>query len=100
MEVHKTGTRKILEDDNKIRENFPLQHHKENEEMFMLGMYRALDGNNKDRFKYMQKKGNRMGNLNKSRWISTKGSMEILKLSNSPNNKITSIFHDTQRERM
>ena len=56
MEVHKTGTRKILEDDNKIRENFPLQHHKENEEMFMLGMYRALDGNNKDRFKYMQKK--------------------------------------------
>ena len=52
------GQDKILEDTNKTREKFPLRYLQTNEAMFMLGMYLALYGNNKDKVKYMNKNSN------------------------------------------
>ena len=59
--------------------------------MFMLGLYLAPDGNNKDQVKYMQKKGNHMGNFNTSRGCPKEQNMENLKLNNPLNHEITLI---------
>ena len=45
-----------MEATNKTRKIIPLQYLKANEAMFILGMYPAPDGNNKDQVKYMHKK--------------------------------------------
>ena len=50
------GQDKILETTSKTREIIPLQYLKANEAMFMLGMYIAPYGNNKDQVKRMHKK--------------------------------------------
>ena len=57
----------------------------------MLGLYLAPDGNNKDQVKYMQKKGNHMGNFNTSRGCPKERSKENLKLNNPLNHEITLI---------
>ena len=46
---------KSLEANNKTRTCFHLRYIKENEAMFMLGMYLEPNGNNKYQVKYMHK---------------------------------------------
>ena len=46
---------KISETINKTRKIIPLCYIKSNEAMFILGVYLAPDGNNKDQVKYMHK---------------------------------------------
>ena len=49
------GQYEIMEATNKTRNNFPLRYVQENEAIFMLEMYFALNETHKDQVKYMEK---------------------------------------------
>ena len=77
-----------MEDTKKTREIVSLRYLTANESMFMLVMYLALDGNNKDQVKYMHKKANAWATYIIVRGVKKKQSTEILKLNNTRNNEI------------
>ena len=97
MEIHKPGTGKIMEAANKTRGVFPLQYLQEHEATFMLGMYLAPDGNNKDQVKYLHKKATAWETSIIVRGVQHNEAWKALNSTIPPHHKIPLICHITQR---